>query len=203
MLADLRFADPLDDRLDLPLLGRVDVELDARVEVLDILADHDEVDVSARSGYAGIGLRGPQVGVQVELLAERHVHRAKAGAELGRERALERDAVAPHRLESLFRKRRAALGHRGHADIVNVPCDLHTGRFDGTACRLDDLRARAVTRDQRDGVRQDALPLAVATVASYFAALCPARSGRGFSSGCRLRIRSHLQPLTALDRGSG
>ena len=50
------------------------------------------------------------------------------------------------------------LCHRGHADIVNVPLDLHAGRFDRTTCGLDDLRARAVARDERDGVRQDRLP---------------------------------------------
>src|SRR5438034_9637528 len=158
MLADLGFADPLDHRLDLALLGRIDVELDPRVQVLDVLADHDKVDVTAWRGDPGVGLRRPQVRVQVELLTERHIDRAKAGAELGRERTLERDAVAPHRLESLFWKRRAALGPRGHADIVNVPLDLHAGGFDRTTCGLDDLRARPVTRDERDGVRQDRLP---------------------------------------------
>src|SRR5207253_7259582 len=166
--------------------------LDPRAQVLDVLADHDKVDVTAWRGDPGVGLRRPQVRVQVELLTQRHIDRAKAGAELGRERSLEGDAVAPHRLESLFWKRRAALGHRGHADIVNVPLDLHAGRLDRAARCLDDLRARAVTRDQRDGVRQDALPFAVATVASYFARLWPARFGRGFSSECRLRIRSQL-----------
>src|SRR5438132_1078818 len=192
MLADLGLADPLDNRLDLLLLRRVDVEFDPCVEVLDVLADHDQIDVAAWSGHPGIGLRRPKVRVQVELLAERHIDRAKAGSELGRERSLKGDAVAPHRLESLFWKRRAALRHRGHADIVNVPLDLHAGSLDRAARCLDDLRARAVTRDQRDGVRQDALPFAVATVASYFARLWPARFGRGFSSECRLRIRSHL-----------
>src|SRR5437870_13434773 len=167
MLADLGFADPLDHRLDLALLGRIHVELEPRVQGLDVLADHDKVDVAARRGHAGVGLRRPQVCVQVELLTERHIDRAKAGAELGRERTLEGDAVAPHRLESLFWKRRAALGYRGHADIVNVPIDLHAGGFDRTTCGLDDLRARPVTRDERDGVRQNRLPMTSARPKSY------------------------------------
>ena len=158
MLADLHLREPLDGLLDLAFLRRVDVELDSRVQVLDVLADHHEVDVTARRGHAGVGLRRAEVGVEVELLPERHVHRAKAGPELRRERALERDTVAPHGLERIFRERRAVLCHRWHADVVDIPLDLHAGRFDGAAGRLDDLRARAVTRDQRDGVGQDALP---------------------------------------------
>src|SRR5438105_2631194 len=200
MLADLGLADPLDHRLDLPLLGRIDVELDARVEILDVLAHHDQVDVAARGGHAGIGLRRPQVRVQVELLAERHVHRAKAGAELGRERALERDAVAPHRLESLFWKRRAALRHRGHADIVNVPLDLHAGGFDGAACGLDDLRARAIARDERDGVRQDRLPKTSPRPKSYRrrAARAGAESRLPFRPEGAALIRTRLTQLLGI-----
>src|SRR6266513_176415 len=167
MLADLGLADPLDNRLDLPLLGRIDVELDPRVEVLDVLAHHDQVDVAARRGHAGVGLRRPEVRIQVELLAERNVDRTKAGAELGRERSLERDAVAPNRIEGLFWERRAALGHRRHADLVDVPLDLPAGRLDRTACGSDDFRARAVARDERDGVRQNRLPKSAARRKSY------------------------------------
>src|SRR5437879_3709916 len=183
MLTDARLADSLDDRLHLALLRRVDVELDARVEVLDVLAHHDEVDVAARRGHARVRLRRPEVRVQVELLAQRDIHRAKACAEFGREGALERDAVASHRLERFLGERRAVLCHRGHADLLHVPLDLHAGRLDRTAGRLDDLRARAVTRDQRDGVCQDALPLAVTTFASYFAIFWPAWLGRRFVFG--------------------
>jgi hypothetical protein len=44
---------------------------------------------------------------------------------------------------------------------MDVPIDLGACRFDCTAGGFDDLRARAVTRDQRDGVTQDALPKAL------------------------------------------
>src|SRR5207248_2040153 len=81
-------------------------------------------------------------------------------AELGRERALERDAVSPHGLECVLRERRAVLCHRRHADVMDIPLDLDAGRFDRTTGCLDDLRARAITRNERDRMRQDALPLA-------------------------------------------
>src|SRR2546430_12498191 len=105
MLADLRLREPLDGLLDLALLGRVDVELDPGVEVLDVLAHHDQVDVPARRGHAGVRLRRPEIRVKVKLLAQRDVHGAKAGAELGRERALQRYAVATYRLEGVLGER--------------------------------------------------------------------------------------------------
>src|SRR6266702_6540504 len=168
MLADLRLADALDHRLHLALLRRVDVELDARVQILDVLADHHEVDVAARRGHAGVGLRGTEVRIKVELLAERHVHRAEAGPELGRERALQRDTIAPHGLERVLRKGRAVLRHRGHADVVDVPLDLHAGRLDRTAGRFDDLRARAIARTERARMGQNALPKTSARTKAYF-----------------------------------
>src|SRR5207237_5624714 len=92
-------------------------------------------------------------------------------AELGRQRALEHDAIAPHRFERLLGERRALLCHRRNADLLDVPFDLDPSRFDGSPRGLDDLRARAVTREQRDAVSQcGVLPLcASTTAASYFA----------------------------------
>ena len=154
MVADLRLREALDELLDLLLLGRVHVELDPGVEVLNVLAHDHEVDIAAGRRYPGIGLRGAEVCVEVELLAQGDVHRAKPCAELGRERTLERDAIAADRVECVFWKGRAVLLHCGHADLVDIPADLHAGRFDRTTCGFDDLRARAVARNQRDGVGQ-------------------------------------------------
>src|SRR3982751_2100341 len=117
MVADLRLREALDELLDLLLLGRVDIEFDARVEVFDVLADDDEVDVATRCRYPGIGLGRPEIRVEVKLLSQRDIHGAKAGAELGRERSLERYTVAPHGVERVLRERRAVILHRGHADV--------------------------------------------------------------------------------------
>src|ERR671935_252525 len=56
MLTDLRVREILDDLLDLVLLRRVDVELDPGVEILDVLAHDDEIDVAAWCGHAAIRL---------------------------------------------------------------------------------------------------------------------------------------------------
>ena len=77
--------------------GRLGVRLvlDARVEVLGVLADDDDVDVLVPRADARVRLARAQAGVELELVAKRHVDRAEAGADRRRDRALERDAVAP------------------------------------------------------------------------------------------------------------
>src|SRR5437667_10981716 len=159
MVADLRVREPLDQCLHLALLGAVDVELDSGVEVLDVLPHDHEVHVAARRRDAAVGLRRTQVGIEVELLAKGDVHRPEPGAKLGGERSFERDAVATDRLDRVLGKGCAELRDRGRADVVHVPFDLDPCRFDRMACRLDDLRARAVTRDPRYAVGQCVLPL--------------------------------------------
>src|SRR6185503_10977770 len=104
---------------------------------------------------------GSEVRVEVELLAQRDVHRAHPGAELGRERALKPDLVPAHGVERRLRERVAELLERGQADVVDVPLDPYAGRFDGAARRLDDLGARAVTRDEGDAVWQLTFPCAL------------------------------------------
>src|SRR5512143_2529103 len=61
----------LDDVAHALQLGRVQVELDPRIEILDVLAHDDEVDVAHRRVDALVGLRRPEVRVEVELLARR------------------------------------------------------------------------------------------------------------------------------------
>src|SRR5438445_738451 len=68
VLADLGLADALDHRLHLALLRRVDIELDARVEILDVLADHHEVDVAARRRRPDT--RGPATRRGLSLMAQ-------------------------------------------------------------------------------------------------------------------------------------
>src|SRR5438477_1375541 len=170
--ADLHLRRLLDDGADLRELGRADVEFDARVEVLDVLAHDDEIDVPHRRLHAGIGLGRPQVGVEVEFLAKGDVHRAHAGAELGRKRAFEPDLVTADRVEGRLRERIAELLERGQTDIVDVPVDLNTGRFDGPSRGLDDLRPGAVAGNEGDAVRHSGpSPIDAVAPASY------ARSG--------------------------
>src|SRR6185436_2849292 len=105
-------------------------------------------------------LRGAKIRVKVELPAQRDVHRPHPCAELRRERALESDLVPPDRVERALGERIAELLERGQADVVNVPLDRHTGRFDRAAGGVDDLWTRAVSWDEGDAMSQSVLPFA-------------------------------------------
>ena len=76
--------------------------LDARVEVLGVLADDDEVDVVEAADDALHRAGRAQVRVQAERLAERHVDAAEALPHRRRDRALDGDLVAPDRLEDVL-----------------------------------------------------------------------------------------------------
>ena len=99
-------------------VGAAGLELDARVEVLGVLADDHEVDAVVARADARVGLAGPQAGVEPELVAQRDVHRAEAGADRRRDRALERDLVRADGRERVVGQRRAGLLHHVDARLA-------------------------------------------------------------------------------------
>ena len=90
-------------------LGRALLELDAGVQVLGVLADDHDVRLGEARAHALVGLAGPDARVEVELLAQRHVDRAEAGADRRGGRALDREPVAADRVERAVGERRALL----------------------------------------------------------------------------------------------
>src|SRR6266508_548791 len=142
--------DPVDQvaRVRAPLL-----EFDARVEILGVLADDDEVDLFVSRADAGVALAGPDLSVEVECLAQRHVHRAEACAYGSRDRPLERDAVSLDRVEGVVRQGIAAeLLHDIGAGLLDVPLELGAARLEHAPGRLGELRARPVAGDQGDAM---------------------------------------------------
>ena len=73
---------------------RPGLELDAGVQVLRVLADHDEVDRLVAGAHARVGLARPHAGVEAELVPQGDVDGAEARADRGRDRPLQRDAVS-------------------------------------------------------------------------------------------------------------
>ena len=144
---------------DLDALGGVgpDHVLDARVEILGVLAHDDEVDVLVARVEADHRPSGPEVGVQVERLAERDVDAPEAAADRGRDRPLERDPVAPDRLEDVLRERCPVLGDRRLARLDGLPLEVDAGRVEDARRRLRQLRTDAVAGDQGDSVGHGAI----------------------------------------------
>ncbi len=126
--------------------------LDARVEVLRVLADDDEVDVLVARADARVRLARAQARVQLELVPERDVDRAEAGADRRRDRPLQRDAVLLHRGERLLGERRSRLLHHVDAGLADVPLEVDAGRLEDAARRLGELRPGPVAGNEGDAM---------------------------------------------------
>ena len=129
--------------------SRALLELDPDVEVLGVLAHDDEVDVLVERAHARIGLARAHLRVEVESVAQRDVDGAETLADRGRDRALQRDAVAADRVERRLGQRVAAvLVHHVRAGRLDVPFEVDAGRFEHASRRLGQLRAGAVSWDE-------------------------------------------------------
>src|SRR5258705_7531264 len=113
---------------------------DARVEILRVLADDDEVDVVVAGLEALDRPRRSEVCVQPERLAKGDVDAPEAAPNRGRDRALEGDLVPADRLEDVVRERRAVLGDDGLAGVHRLPFEVDTGGVEDAAGRLRQLR---------------------------------------------------------------
>src|SRR5207245_9461556 len=81
--------------------------LDARIDVLDVLAEDHDVELAGllHGGRDPLEVAyGPDAGVQVEHLAQRDVERADPAADGRRQRPLDRDPVRPDRVKRRLRK---------------------------------------------------------------------------------------------------
>ena len=150
--ADGRAVQLLQEAAQVLRLRRVLLELDPGVQVLGVLPDDHDVGLGEAGADALIGLAGTDARVEVELLAQEHVDRAKARAHGRGGGALDAHPVALDRLQRAVRERRALLGVDVLPGRLLVPVELDAGGLQHAAGGLDELRAGAVAGDDRDVV---------------------------------------------------
>src|SRR6185437_7279082 len=152
-LADLRAGHALDRLGDLALALRPALELDARVEILGVLAHDHEVDagVGVAGADARVVLARAHLRVQVERLAQADVDRAESAADRGRDRALDGGAVAADRLDDVAGERVAAVAiHDVGAGVLHVPVEACPGGLQNPPRRICDLGAGTVAGNECD-----------------------------------------------------
>ena len=120
------------------------------VEILGVLADDDEVDVAETRRHARQVPHGAKIRVEVEPLPKTDVHAREAFPHRSRDRTLERDRVAPDRLEKLRRKRRAALLDGNDAGVLTFPFDRDLGSGEDPNDCISDFRTDAIAWDESD-----------------------------------------------------
>src|SRR5205085_225492 len=112
-----------------------------------VLAHDDQVHVDVAAARHD-RLDGAHVRIQLELLAQRHVHRAVPPAHGRGERALEREPGAADRIERRLRQRRARLFHGAHPTVLLVPVELDFQRVEHRQGRLGNLGPDSVAGDE-------------------------------------------------------
>src|SRR2546422_2778181 len=171
-LADLRAHFP-DEKIAhaIRLIG-ARLVLDAGIDVLDVLAEDDDVELlglSHRRGHAREIADGADAGVEVEELAQRYLDRSDPAADGRGERPLDGDPVPADRLERLLGEPAAHLlegllagEHFAPHDGASTRGLLHRG-VEHALRRPPDVRSGAVAFDERnDGlVRNDPALVAI------------------------------------------
>ena len=128
------------------------LELDAGVEVLGVLAHDHDVGLGEARAHALVGLAGPDARVEVELLAQQHVDRAKARADRRGGRALDADLGALDRVQRRVGERVAVGLVLVDPGLLAVPLELHAGRLEHSPRGLGELGSGSVAGDEGDFV---------------------------------------------------
>ena len=139
-------------------LRRAGFVLDTRVHVLGVFPEDDHVDelrVAQWRGHAGVVAHGTHTGVQIELLAQRHVERAKAPAHGGRQRSLDGDRKLVQCIQGFSREIVAGVNSRGllaHEKFAPVDLAFSTvsfghRRIPDTQTSSRDVRSDSVSFD--------------------------------------------------------
>ena len=186
--------------------ARALLELDARVDVLGVLAEDDDVQllgVLHRAGHALVILHRPHAGVEVEHLAQGHVERADAAADRRGQRSLDGDAQ---------------IARRGHRVVGQPGAELAKGLFAGEDLKPADGALAAVglfDRGVEDPLRglPDVAPRAVALderndgmVGRRRSARCCTRSAGRLAAipvRCRWLALALKYPFPSMVRGRG
>ena len=135
-------------------LVRALLELDARVEVLRVLADDHEVGLREAGAHALVGLARADARVEVELLAQGHVDRPVARAHRRGGRPLDGDAALADRVEGAVGERVPLLLVDVDPGVLEVPVELDAGGLEHAPSRLGKLGPGAVARDEGHAVWQ-------------------------------------------------
>ena len=136
----------------LRILVHADEVLDPGVEPLRVLTNDHQIQVRvARVGKDRLG--GPHVGVEVEVLAERDVDRAKTGADGGREWAFEGYPVGLDRLQGRRGQRVQPVLGSADAGQLLVPLEGCPGGLQDSNRRGGNARPDSVSWYQGGGDR--------------------------------------------------
>ena len=130
-----------------------DLVFESGVEALSIFADDDEIDIGITRRNVRQIADGTEVGVELELLAQRDVDAGKAATDGRGHRPLQGDAGALNRFDDLFGDVLPVLLESVGAYGEGFPFELDAGGFEDADGCVGNFRPDAVAGDEGDFVR--------------------------------------------------
>ena len=124
-------------------IGRLEV-FEAAVGVLDVLADHHQIDLFKAGLHARQGPHHPHIGEEAERLADENIDAPVTAANGRRGGPLEGHLLLGQQRERLVGDGVAILVDRGQAGVGVEPFDGHARGVEDAAHSLGDLGADAV-----------------------------------------------------------
>ncbi len=158
ILGDLLLRTTVDRLDDLCGILAARIELDAGIEVFEVFANDHQVDIAERRLDSLDGLARPQVGIRLQLLAERDVDAAEAGADRGGDRALQADAVLADRRDRRIRQQLTMLLVGFEASLADFPVEADARRVEHAPRGLGNFRSNPVTGKQAHLVIRHPVP---------------------------------------------
>ena len=128
----------------------LDVMLVPDVQALEIFAHHDEIDV-VEAAARNQGSRWPEIGVQLEFLAQAHIGRSITAPGRGLERALQGEPRAADARDGLGGEGILGDLHALESSGLPFPLKGRSERIQSCEDRLDDLGTDAVSGNEGGG----------------------------------------------------
>lgn len=139
---------------DLSGLKRSHLELDASVEILGVLADHNHVSLRVARAHSLVIAARAHAGVQVQLLAKGHVNAAEAPSDRSSDGALDGDFRALDRLDHVVGKGRALLLQHVNPRVHDFPLDRNARGLNALPHGRADFRPRTVAGNESNLVHE-------------------------------------------------
>ena len=145
--------------------ARDDFMFDAGIKPFGILAHDHQVDVLITRFDPGQILDRPQIGIEIESLAQLDIDAAKSFAHRRRHRPFESDLGLVERIHQRPRDGRPMFFQSLGAGQMGIPINFCAGGFDDFQCRLDYFGTDPIARNQRNFMRHDNCPFVARIIA--------------------------------------
>ena len=138
------------DRDSVLVITNRDVVLESDIHAFDVLSNRDKVDILV-SPARHQGQSRPNIGIEVELLAQSDIRRTIAAADRRLEGPFQCQSCFPDTVEGRGRQGISRVFNAGHSGLAGIPFEGRTERVENANRRIHDFGANTVPFNQGCG----------------------------------------------------